>query len=181
MTAGTIEKSYLAAKERYAELGSDADAALKRLADIAISMQCWQGDDVAGFESVGPLTGGIMATGNYPGRARTPEQLRADAEAAYRLIPGKHRFNLHAIYLETGGKRVERNQIDPSHFEGWIDWANRLGIGMDFNPTFFAHPKAADGFTLAHRDPGIRRFWVEHGIACRKIGEAFGRRLARPA
>jgi len=180
VTAGSIEKSYLLAKERYAESGVDADAALKRLADIAVSMQCWQGDDVAGFESVGPLTGGIMATGNYPGRARNADELRSDAAKAMSLIPGKHRFSIHAIYLEHGGKRVERTDITPEHFKGWMDWAAENRIGLDFNPTFFSHPKAADGFTLSHRDEGIRRFWVQHGIACRKIGEAFGRRQGSP-
>ena len=148
---------------------------------MAISIHCWQGDDVGGFESAGGLTGGgIMATGNYPGRARTADELRADAATALSLIPGKHRFSLHAIYLEPGGKRVERNDVAPEHFQRWMDWAAELGIGLDFNSTFFSHPKAADGFTLAHRDEGIRRFWVEHGIACRKIGEAFGRRLGTP-
>jgi L-rhamnose isomerase len=178
--AGNIEKSYSLAKERYAELGVDADAALKRLAEVAVSMQCWQGDDVAGFESVGPLTGGIMATGNYPGRARNAEELRADADKAMSLIPGKHRFSIHAIYLEHGGKKVDRTDITPEHFKGWMDWAAAKKIGLDFNPTFFSHPKAADGFTLSHRDEGIRRFWVQHGIACRKIGEAFGRRQGTP-
>ena len=136
---------------------------------------------MAGFESAGGLSGGgIMATGNYPGRARSADELRADASEAFSLIPGKHRFSLHAIYLEHGGRPVERNEVAPEHFRRWIDWAAELGIGLDFNPTFFSHPKAADGFTLAHRDPGIRRFWVEHGTACRKIGEAFGRRLGTP-
>ena len=180
MTADTIEKSYALAKERYAQWGVDADAALKRLAGVAVSMQCWQGDDVAGFESVGPLTGGIMATGNYPGRARNADELRADADKAMSLIPGKHRFSIHAIYLEHGGKKVERTDITPEHFKGWMDWAAAKGIGLDFNPTFFSHPKAGDGFTLSHRDEGIRRFWVQHGIACRKIGEAFGRRQGTP-
>jgi L-rhamnose isomerase len=180
VTAGNIEKAYSLAKERYAELGVDADAALKRLADIAVSMQCWQGDDVAGFESVGPLTGGIMATGNYPGRARNADELRADGDKAMSLIPGKQRFSLHAIYLEHGGKKIERTDIAPEHFKGWMDWAAEKGIALDFNPTFFSHPKAGDGFTLSHRDEAIRRFWVQHGIACRKIGEAFGRRQGSP-
>jgi L-rhamnose isomerase len=135
---------------------------------------------VAGFESVGPLTGGIMATGNYSGRARNADELRADADKAMSLIPGKHRFSIHAIYLEHGGKKVERTDITPEHFKGWMDWAAAKGIGLDFNPTFFSHPKAGDGFTLSHRDEGIRRFWVQHGIACRKIGEAFGRRQGTP-
>jgi L-rhamnose isomerase len=144
-------------------------------------MQCWQGDDVGGYESVGGLSGGgIMATGNYPGRARTPDELRADTAEALRLIPGKHRFALHAIYLEHGGKKIERTEVAASHFQGWMDWAAQLGIGLDFNSTFFSHPKAADGFTLSSRDEGIRRFWVEHGIACRKIGAAFGQRQGTP-
>jgi L-rhamnose isomerase len=181
MKTAAIETAYAAAKERYAELGVNTDSALQTLPGVAISMHCWQGDDVAGFESGGDLSGsGLMATGNYPGRARNAQELRSDAETAFRLIPGRHRFNLHAIYLEPGGKPVERNRIEPTQFQGWMEWAERLGIGMDFNPTFFAHPKAADGFTLAHRDPAVRRFWVEHGIACRKIGEAIGRRLGTP-
>ncbi|NLF06752.1 MAG: L-rhamnose isomerase [Pirellulaceae bacterium] len=176
-----IEQTYSLAKQRYAELGVDTDAILQLLEKIPISIQCWQGDDVAGFESVGGLTdGGIMATGNYPGRARTPEELRADAARAMDLIPGKHRFSLHAIYLEHGGRKIERNEIGPEHFRGWMDWAADQGIALDFNPTFFSHPKAAGGFTLAARDEGLRRFWVEHGIACRKIGEAFGRRQKTP-
>ena len=180
MQTAAIEKAYGVAKERYAELGVDTDGALESLIRIPISMHCWQGDDVGGFENAGDLSGsGIMATGNYPGRARTADELRADAEAAYRLIPGKHRFNLHACYMEPVGKKVDRNEIEPIHFERWTDWAASLGLGIDFNTTFFAHPKAADGFTLTHRDPGIRRFWVEHGIACRKIGEAIGRKLGR--
>ncbi|MGA2032607.1 MAG: L-rhamnose isomerase [Thermoguttaceae bacterium] len=181
MESKSLENAYAVARERYAELGVDTDRALQALAEIPISMHCWQGDDVGGFESAGDLSAsGLMATGNYPGRARTAAELRSDAEAAFRQIPGKHRFNVHAIYLEAGGKRVDRNQIEPAHFQGWIDWARHLGIGMDFNPTFFAHPKASDGFTLAHADPGIRRFWVEHGIACRKIGAAIGRGLGTP-
>jgi L-rhamnose isomerase len=171
----------LSAKERYAELGVETDAALRRLADIAVSVQCWQGDDVGGFERTGGLTGGgILATGNYPGRARNADELRTDAAKALSLIPGRHRFSLHAIYLEHGGKPVERNEVAPEHFRRWMDWAAEMGIGLDFNPTFFSHPKAADGFTLAHRDPGIRRFWIEHGIACRRVGEAFGRRQGTP-
>ncbi len=177
MTATAIEQSYALAKERYAQFGVDTGEALRRLRGIAISVQCWQGDDVAGFERAGELSGGIMATGNYPGRARNADELRADAAQALSLIPGEHRFSLHAIYLEHGGQKVERNEIAPAHFQRWMDWAAELGIALDFNPTFFSHPKAADGFTLAHRDQGIRRFWIEHGIACRKIGEAFGRRL----
>ncbi len=178
METAACEQAYALAKERYAELGVDTEAALQALGHIPLSMHCWQGDDVGGFERAGGLSGGgILATGNYPGRARTADELRADAEEAYRLIPGKHRFNLHAIYLDAGGRAVDRNQIEPGHFQGWIDWARGLGIGMDFNPTYFSHPLAAGGFTLAHRDPAVRGFWVEHGIACRRIGEAIGRAL----
>jgi L-rhamnose isomerase len=125
------------------------------------------------------LGAGLAVTGNYPGKARTPDELRSDVDTALGLIPGRHRLNLHACYAETGGKRVDRDEIDASHFSTWIDWARSKGIGMDFNPTYFAHPKAADGFTLAHGDEGIRRFWVRHGIACRKIGEAIGRALGK--
>ncbi len=181
MTVASSDKLYQAAREQYQQWGVDTEAALKTLEQVAISIQCWQGDDVGGFENAGGLSGGgIMATGNYPGRARTADELRADASKALSLIPGKHRFSLHAIYLENGGRRVERNEIRAEHFGCWLDWAAEQGIGLDFNPTFFSHPNAADGFTLAHRDPAIRQFWIEHGIACRKIGEAFGRRLGTP-
>ena len=179
--SGTVRQAYRLAHERYAEMGVDADAALRRLARIAISLHCWQGDDVGGFESALGLTGGgIQATGNYPGKARTADELRRDLEAAYALIPGRHRLNLHAIYAETGGRRVERNELAPRHFARWLDWAKGRLAGVDFNPTFFSHPKAADGFTLSSRDRGVRAFWVEHGIACRKIGAAFGRALGSP-
>ncbi|MGB4727059.1 MAG: L-rhamnose isomerase [Thermogutta sp.] len=176
-----VEKAYQLAKERYASWGIDTEKVLTRLQSISISMQCWQGDDVGGFESSGGLSGGgILATGAYPGKARTPSELRADADMAFRLIPGKHRFNLHAIYLESGGVRVERDEIEPTHFRGWMDWAAERGLGLDFNPTFFSHPLAASGFTLTHPDDGVRRFWVRHGQACRRIGEAFGRHLGKP-
>jgi L-rhamnose isomerase len=175
-----VEQAFSLAKEQYAAFGVDVEQALKQLARIAVSLHCWQGDDVRGFENVGGDMGGLAVTGNYLGRARTPEELRADLEMALSLIPGKHRLNLHACYAETGGKSVQRNALEPAHFQSWIDWAKSQGMGMDFNPTFFAHPKAADGMTLAHPDEGIRRFWVEHGIACRKIGEAMGRQLGAP-
>lgn len=174
----TIGDAYRLAKERYADLGVDTEQALGRLREVSISLHCWQGDDVRGFESDAGLTGGgIQATGNYPGRARNVGELREDLEAALRLIPGKHRLNLHAIYAEYGGRRIERDEIAPSHFAGWAQWAKAQGLGLDFNPTFFSHPKADAGFTLASRDEGIRRFWVAHGIACRRIGESFGREL----
>ncbi len=176
-----IQQSYTLARERYASLGVDTEAAIERLAAVTISLHCWQGDDVGGFEHVGEEPGGGLAvTGNYPGKARTADELRDDLEKALSLIPGKHRVNMHAFYAETDGKAVERNELQPTHFQRWIDWAKEHGLGMDFNPTFFAHPKATDGFTLSHADAGIRRFWIEHGIACRKIGEAFGRALGTP-
>ena len=175
-----VERSFAPAKDRYAELGVDVDAAMARLAGVAVSLHCWQGDDVGGFEGSGEaLGGGLAVTGNYPGKARNPDELRADIDKALTLIPGSHRLNLHASYAETGGRRVERDAIQPEHFRGWIDWAKSRKVGMDFNPTFFSHPRAADGFTLAHRDPGIRRFWVDHGIACRRIGAAIGASLGQ--
>jgi L-rhamnose isomerase len=177
-----IEQAFQLAKERYAALGVDVEQAMQRLAGIAVSLHCWQGDDVGGFENTGSeLGGGLAVTGNYPGKARTPDELRADLDKALSLIPGTHRLNLHACYAETGGRRIDRNELEPTHFRGWIEWARakRMG-GMDFNPTLFAHAKAADGWTLAHRDEGIRRFWVEHGVVCRRIGAAFGKALGSP-
>jgi L-rhamnose isomerase len=175
------DEAFGLARGRYAELGVDVDRALERLSGIAISLHCWQGDDVAGFENTGEaIGGGLAVTGNYPGRARTAEELRSDIEKAHALIPGTHRVNLHASYAETGGRRVERNEIRPEHFRGWIDWARSKRLGLDFNPTFFAHPRASDGWTLAHSDEGTRRFWIEHGIACRRIGAAMGQALGSP-
>jgi L-rhamnose isomerase len=175
-----IEKTYEMAKQRYAELGVDSDLAMDRLGKIAVSLHCWQGDDVGGFENEQGLSGGgIMATGAYPGKARTPDELRADIDKALSLIPGRHRLNLHAMYAETGGK-VERNELEAKHFTAWIDWAKANGMGMDFNGTFFSHPKADSGFTLSSADEGIRRFWVEHGIVCREIGAAMGAALGTP-
>jgi L-rhamnose isomerase len=172
--------AYEAARDRYAEFGIDAVAAMEQLANVPISLHCWQGDDVGGFEAFGVgLSGGIAATGSYPGKARTPQELRADAEKALSLIPGTHRFSLHASYGEFGGRRVDRNAIGPEHFSGWIDWARSLGIALDFNPTFFSHPKATDNFTLSHHDRGIREFWIEHGIASRRIGAAMGGALGK--
>ena len=178
--SGRIEKAYDAAQERYAELGVDTDRAMEQLSKIAISLHCWQGDDVGGFEKCeGVSSGGILATGAYPGKARTPDEIRADLEKAMGLIPGKHRVNIHAMYAETKGK-VERNELRPEHFAGWIDWAKANGLGMDFNGTFFAHPKAESGFTLSSADEKIRRFWVGHGIVCRKIGAHIGKELGTP-
>jgi len=175
-------QAYQIAKEQFASLGVDTGAALRELAAIPISLHCWQGDDVGGFETPGAELsgGGIQATGNYPGKARTVEELRNDVKVALHMIPGKHRLNLHASYLENGGKYVDRDAIEPRHFQGWIDWAKANDLGMDFNPTYFSHPKAADGFTLTHPDKAIREFWIAHGIACRKIGAEMGRQLGTP-
>jgi L-rhamnose isomerase len=173
-----IQAGYTLAREIFAQSGVDTEKALERLSKIPISLHCWQGDDVGGFENSGSeLGGGLAVTGNYPGKARTPDELRRDLEKTYSLLPGKHRLNLHAFYAETDGQRVERNELTAAHFRGWIDWAKAQKLGLDFNPTYFSHPKAADGFTLAHRDKAIRQFWVEHGIACRKIGAAMGKAL----
>jgi L-rhamnose isomerase len=176
-----IRDAYDLARERYALLGVGTDAALARLAQIPISLHCWQGDDVTGFENPeGELGGGIAATGNYPGKARNAGELRHDLDEAYSLIPGTHRLNLHAIYAETGGQQVPRNELQPEHFSAWVGWAKANNHGVDFNPTCFSHPLADDGFTLASYDAGIRQFWIEHCIACRKIGEHFGRELGTP-
>ena len=176
-----MSQSYPLALETYAAYGVDPEAALQKLATLPVSLHCWQGDDVAGFENLeGGLSGGIAVTGNYRGKARTPEELRADLEKAYSLIPGKHRLNLHAFYGEFGGKKVERDQIEPAHFENWIAWAKSNGLGLDFNPTCFSHPKAADGFTLSNRDKAIRQFWIDHCIRSREIGAEMGARLGNP-
>ena len=176
-----VASAYADAREVYAAWGVDTEAAMARLRTVPISLHCWQGDDVGGFEEVEAQSGGgIQATGNYPGKARTPDELRQDAAQALRLLPGKHRFNLHAMYAETGGHRVERNAIRPEHFAGWIDWAKSLGLGMDFNPSCFAHPMADTGFTLSSADTGVQQFWIEHCIACREIGAHMGRALGTP-
>ncbi len=176
-----IEEAYALAKARYADIGVDTDQAMEALKAIPISLHCWQGDDVRGFESPdGELGGGIATTGNYPGRARTPEQLRSDLDKAYGLIPGNHRLNLHALYAETGEQDVPRNELQPEHFANWADWAKANDHGLDFNPSLFSHPLADDGFTLSSYDDEVRQFWIEHCIACREIGAFFGRSLGTP-
>ncbi|KHN90201.1 L-rhamnose isomerase [Pectobacterium actinidiae] len=176
-----IEAAWQLAKTRYASLNIDVEAALEQLDQIPVSMHCWQGDDVAGFENTGgPLTGGIQATGNYPGKASTPDELRADLEQAFALIPGPKRLNLHAIYLESA-QPVARNEIAPEHFSSWVAWAKRHQLGLDFNPTCFSHPLSADGFTLSHPDEKVRRFWIEHCQASRRISAYFGRELGTPS
>ncbi len=173
-----IQKAYELAKERYAELGVNADRALKTLAHIPISIHCWQGDDVGGFENAGQeLGGGLAVTGNYPGKARTPAELRADFERVLSLVPGPHRFNLHASYAEMDGKRVERDELSVDQFKNWIDWARTAKIDLDFNETYFAHPKVVGGLTLSSPDASVRKFWIEHGIRCREIGAGFGKAL----
>lgn len=175
-----VEQAYKLARERYAELGVDTEKAMRRLRKIAISLHCWQGDDVGGFESPDGLSGGgIMATGVYPGKAQTADELRTDIEKALSLIPGRHRLNLHAMYAEAKGK-VDRNALEPRHFKNWVQWAKANKLGMDFNGTYFSHPKADDGFTLASANKAIRKFWIEHGIACRKIGAYMGKQLGTP-
>ncbi|PUU91697.1 MULTISPECIES: L-rhamnose isomerase [Halanaerobium] len=177
-----VKDAYKMARDLYAQWGVDVEEAMERLAQISISMHCWQGDDVKGFEDPeGELTGGIQATGNYPGRARTPEELRSDLDKAFSLIPGQHKLNLHAIYLDNEGEFVDRDQIEPKHFKNWVDWAKKQEIGLDFNPTLFSHAKADDGFTLTHPDKEIRDFWIEHCKRSRKIGEYFGKELGQPA
>lgn len=179
MKAEHITQAYQVAKERYAAIGVDTDAALKKLQDIKISMHCWQGDDVKGFLTPeGDLTGGIMSTGNYPGAAKNPDQLRQDLEKAYSLIPGQHKLNLHAIYLDTDEK-VDLNEIEPKHFEKWVAWAKEQGLGLDFNPTFFSHPMMKDGFTLSHPDKEVRDYWIEHGKRSRKVAEYMGKELGQ--
>lgn len=177
-----IEKAYKLAKESYRRIGVDVERSQRVLKTIPISIQCWQGDDVTGFEARKDASfgGGIQATGNYPGRARNPAELRSDLERALALIPGAHRLNLHAIYAETGVRPVERDRLRPKHFEGWIRWARARGVGIDLNPTFFAHPMADTGFTLSSGDERIRRFWIRHAIACRRIAENIGRSLGSP-
>ena len=190
----SITAAFRLAGERYAALGVDVDRALKTLATIPVSLHCWQGDDVGGFEKLPnelllhmqqkiatpELGGGLAVTGNHPGKARTPDELRADLEKALSLIPGQHRLNLHAMYGEFAGKRVDRDNIEVAHFKNWIAWAKSNGLGLDFNPTCFSHPKAADGFTLSHRNKGIRDFWIEHCRRSREIGAAMGRAIGTP-
>ncbi len=180
--ASLIEKHYEQAREKYGEIGVDTEKALSNLEQVSLSLHCWQGDDVGGFETGGGVLsgGGIQATGNYPGRARTPDELRMDLEKAFSMIPGPHRLNLHASYGEFGGKVVDRDAIEPAHFQGWIDWSKKQNIQLDFNSTYFSHPKADAGFTLSSKDEGIRAFWIEHAKRCREIGAHMGRELGSP-
>lgn len=172
------EKMYQIAKEMYAEIGVDTDAAMRRVADIPVSIQCWQGDDVRGFEDPSAtLTGGIQTTGNYPGRARNIDELRKDFAFAADMIPGRKKISLHAIYLDNQGKSVPRDEIEPKHFTSWVQWAKEKKYGIDFNPTCFSHPLSADGFTLSHPDAAVREFWIRHCIASRNIAVSIGKEL----
>jgi L-rhamnose isomerase len=181
ITPESIARDFESAKKAYAQWGVDVEAALRILSTIPLSLHCWQGDDVRGFENPAGLTGGgIQATGNHPGRARTADELRADYEAAFSLIPGRHKANLHAIYAETGGRKVERDQLSPEHFSRWIAWAKRMGIGLDFNGTYFSHPMAESGFTLSSRDSKVRDFWIRHAQRCREIGREMGSAVGEP-
>ncbi len=177
----TIEKSYAIAKEQYAAIGVDSDVAIAKMKDLNISLHCWQADDVIGFETANSeLSGGIQATGNYPGKATTIEQLRSDIEKVLSLVPGKHRLNLHAIYGDFKGEKVDRNEIKVEHFQSWIDWCKAQDIGMDFNATCFSHERAADGYTLASKNEENRRFWIEHVKRCRAISAEVGKQLGTP-
>ena len=178
-----IEKTYQLAKEQYAELGVDTDKVISEMDKIVISLHCWQTDDVGGFEKPGSVLGGggIQATGNFPGKAKTIEQMRSDLDKVMSLLPGKLRLNLHAIYGEFGGKMIDRDQIEPKHFQGWIDWAKKRGIGLDFNCTCFSHPLADEGFTLSSKNEKVRKFWVEHTKRCRAIAAEMGKQLGTPS
>jgi L-rhamnose isomerase len=179
----SIIDQYNNAKERYAALGVDTDKALEKLKKISLSLHCWQTDDVGGFETPDAELsgGGIQVTGNYPGKSRNLTEMRADLDKAYSLLPGKHRLSLHAIYGEFNGKKVDRDEVEPEHFMGWMDWSKKKNVKLDFNGTFFSHPKAASGFTLSNPDKSIRDFWIEHGKRSRKIAAAMGRAQNDPS
>lgn len=169
------------ASERFAEFGVDVESALKALASVPISLHCWQADDVAGTEKAGAeLSGGIQATGNYPGKARGIAEVQQDLDKALSLIPGKHRLNLHACYADLKGKKLDRDAYTIEQFQTWVDYAKSRGLGLDFNPTCFSHPLASDGFTLSHKDAAVRKFWINHCIASRKIGAEMGKQLGKP-
>lgn len=173
--------AYELARARYAQIGVDTDAAIEKLKTIPVSLHCWQGDDVTGFDHDGPLTGGIQTTGNYPGKAKTPKQLMADMDKAMSLCPGKKKLNLHACYaIFEPGEFVDRDKIEPKHFKKWVDFAKERGMGIDFNPTFFSHPMAKNGLTLTSPDEDVRKFWVEHGKACIRISEYFAKETGIP-
>ena len=177
----TTSERYASAKEMFASLGVDTDAALETLRKIPVSMHCWQGDDVIGFDHDGPLTGGIQTTGDYPGKARTPQELMADMDKAISLVPGKKKINIHACYaIFEEGEFADRNRLEPRHFAKWVEFAKERGMGLDFNPTFFSHPMVKDGLTLSSPDPEVRKFWIEHGKACIRISQYFAEETGIP-
>ena len=180
--AKRVATAYRLAREAYASRGVDSDAAIGRALQVPISLHCWQADDVRGLETPkgDEDTGGILATGGNRGRARDGREIREDLGLVLKLVPGIHRLNLHASYAETGPKAVDRDRLEPAHFSGWLDWAKSHRLGIDFNPTYFAHPNAASGFTLSHADPKVRKFWIAHGRACRRIAQHFARELGTP-
>jgi L-rhamnose isomerase len=181
-SAKKISAAYTLAREAYADFGVDTDAAIKRALALPISLHCWQADDVRGLETPksGLDSGGIMATGAYPGRARNGDEMRADLDFVLTLLPGKQRLNLHAFYAETAALHVDRDELEPAHFTRWLDWAKSRRVGLDFNPTYFAHPNATSGFTLSHPDASIRKFWINHGQASRRIAQHFAKKLESP-
>ena len=176
-----MSERYAYAQQQYQAIGVDTEQAIEKLSRLPVSIHCWQGDDLTGFENRGGTSGGILATGNFPGRATTPEQLMQDLDTAFSLIPGKKRLNLHAVYAVTDGKKVDRDQLLPEHFEAWVEYAKARGLGLDMNPTYFSHEKVKDGLTLSSPDPEVRRFWIDHTKACRKIAEYFGKELGTPS
>ena len=180
MKESEIIRGFEYAKEQYGAYGVDVEAAISRIAAIPVAMQCWQGDDVIGFDGVGSLTGGIATTGSYPGRARTPEELRADIEQAIKLIPGRSKLNLHASYAEKHGKKIDRDAYTIDEFRTWLDWAKQNKIGLDFNATYFSHPMMDGEFSLASRKPEVRKFWIEHGKRCREIALCFAKEQGEP-
>jgi L-rhamnose isomerase len=181
-TSKQISAAYRLARSDYADVGVDTEAAIKKALAIPVSLHCWQADDVRGLETPrdGIDSGGIMATGSHPGRARNGDEMRADLDLVLKLLPGMQRLNLHAFYAETGSAVVDRDEIEPAHFARWLAWAKARKIGLDFNPTYFAHPKAASGFTLSHADKSIRKFWIDHGRASRRIAQDFAKKLGTP-
>lgn len=177
----TVKERYEAAKEVYKTLGVDTEEAISKLQKVSVSMHCWQGDDVKGFDHEGPLTGGIQTTGDYPGRARTPVELMTDIDKVLSLVPGKHKLNLHANYaIFENGEFADRDKIEPKHFKKWVDFAKERGLGLDFNPTYFSHDKVKDGLTLSSPDEEIRKFWIDHGKACIRISEYFAKETGKP-
>ena len=173
--------AYERAREVYAKLGIDTEKAMEKLMKAPVSIHCWQGDDVIGFDHDGPLTGGIQTTGNYPGKARTPEELMADMDKAMSLCPGAKKINVHACYaIFEKGEFTDRDKLEPKHFQKWVDFAKERGMGLDFNPTFFSHPKVKDGLTLSSPDEETRKFWIEHGKACIRISQYFAEQTGVP-